>query len=556
MQAHEQFYQEMIQLLIEKGVNKKTITTQKIKLCKKYNLQKIPTDIQLLLHATPEQFAQLQLVTKPMRTQSGVAPIALMTAPHHCPHGKCTFCPGGINSPFGDVPQSYTGHEPSTMRGIRNNYDSYLMTMNRLEQYTILGHCPQKAEVIIMGGTFPAMPKEYQEEFVINTFKALNDFSKFYQKDLFDISAFKTFFELPGEKGNTERVANIKKKLLTLKTTTTLLAEQEKNEQAHVRCVGLTIETKPDWGFAEHGNTMLRLGCTRVELGIESVYDDVLTHVHRGHTVADTKKSIRELKDLGFKIHAHYMPGLPLTTKEMDIEGMKQLFSNPDFRPDMLKLYPTMVSPGTGLWHDWKQGKFTPLTTEEASKLISEFKPFVPEYCRIMRVQRDVPTKFWSAGVSMTNLRQHIFETYKPNCRCIRCREPGMRQVEYAAVQMHVQEYAASKGTEFFISFDDTKNDLIIGFCRMRFPSQCLREEITKHTALIRELHVYGTATALGNEGILQHRGYGKQLLQKAEEIARLSGKKKMVVIAGIGVREYYYKQGYTKEGPYVSKEL
>ncbi len=557
----EQFYREILSHLLVKGIDKKTITTQKIILCKQYGLKEVPTDIQILLHATPEQLKQLRLVTKPMRTQSGVAPIALMTAPHNCPHGKCTFCPGGINSPFGDVPQSYTGHEPSTMRAIRNNYDSYLITMNRLEQYTLLGQCPEKAEIIIMGGTFPAMPLAYQEEFITNTFKALNDFEMFYHNGEFDILAFKTFFELPGEKGNIERVQRLKQKLLALKTTvtqtpTTLEQEQQRNETARVRCVGLTIETKPDWGFAKHGQDMLRFGCTRVEIGVESVYDEVLKHVHRGHTVAETKKSIQELKDLGFKIHAHYMPGLPLTTHDMDLEGMKKLFSDSEYRPDMLKLYPTMVSLGTGLWHDWKAGKFIPLTTEEAAKLIAEFKPFVPEYCRIMRIQRDVPTKFWSAGVGMTNLRQYIAEKYKPKCRCIRCREPGTRAIDYNSVQMRVQEYTASKGTEFFISVEDTKNDIIIGFCRLRFPSQCLREEITPDTALIRELHVYGLATALDSTGLVQHRGYGKKLLQKAEELALQHGKKKMVVISGVGVREYYYKQGYAREGVYVSKIL
>ncbi|HLD79647.1 MAG TPA: tRNA uridine(34) 5-carboxymethylaminomethyl modification radical SAM/GNAT enzyme Elp3 [Candidatus Nanoarchaeia archaeon] len=530
---------------------------------KKHKLSKTPTNIEILVSLPPEKIMEFKkvLLSKPTRTISGVSPVAIMTAPSKCPHGKCTFCPGGLNSPWGDVPQSYTGHEPATMRGIRNNYDSYLQVFNRLQQYVLMGHSFDKIEIIIMGGTFTAEPKVYQEEFVYGLFKAMNDFSDLFfdGQGEFDFPKFKEFFQLPGDMYDKEREHNIQSKLLELKqkTKTTLEEEQVRNEISHIRCVALCIETKPDWGFLEHGNEMLRQGCTRVELGIQSVYDDILKHVHRGHTAEDSKKSIRILRDLGFKINFHYMPGLPLTDYERDMAGMRQLFSDPDYKPDMIKVYPCMVAPGTALYYQYKKGEFTPLSTEEAAKRISEFYSFVPEYCRIQRVQRDVPTKYWEAGVDMTNLRQYIDEKYPVKCRDIRAREPKGKLINWEKVELKVTEYEASRGKEFFIAAEDTQNDVLIGFCRLRFPFECLRSEITAGSALIRELHVYGTATAIGDEGLVQHKGWGTKLMQKAEELAREHGKDKMVVISGVGVRKYYEeKLGYRKEGPYVVKEL
>ena len=556
-------YQDLITELKKNNLTEKQFSALKRELALKHKEKTIPSNIQILLHAPEEDlhFLKKKLLTKPVRTISGVSPVALMTAPSKCPHGKCTFCPGGISSPWGDVPQSYTGHEPATMRGMRNNYDSYLMTFNRLEQYILLGHTVDKIEFIIMGGTFTATPKEYQEEFIYGAFKALNDFSDFFfdQEGNIKIEEFKSFFELPGEMRDANRMQHIQDKLLQLKqkTNTTLEQEQLRNETAKVKCVALCIETKPDWGFLEHGNEMLRQGCTRVELGIESVYDDVLAHTHRGHTVADSKKSIQILRDLGFKINFHYMPGLPLTDRERDIAGMKLLFDDPDYRPDMIKFYPCMVAPGTTLYLQWKQGEFEPISTEEAAERIVPIKEYTPEYCRIQRIQRDVPTKYWSAGVGLTNFRQFIHEKYKPKCRCIRCREPLGKKVNWNNIQINVMEFEASMGTEFFIAAEDPTQDILIGFCRLRFPQEYLRPEITAESALIRELHVYGTATAIGEEGMVQHKGWGKKLMQKAEEIAKDHGKKKMVVISGIGVKKYYEeKLGYEKEGPYMVKTL
>lgn len=526
------------------------------KIASKYKQKELPSLIQILIHLKEEDRKKFKV--KPTRTMSGVTPIAIMTKPIPCPHGKCIYCPGGINSQFGDVPQSYTGGEPATMRAIRNHYDPYLQIFNRLEHYVLLGHPIDKIELIVMGGTFPSFTKEYQEEFIKFSFKAMNDFSDlFFKKNEFDYIKFKEFFELPtNDFKDTKRTEKIQKKLLKIKANCILEKEQTKNETASIRCIALCIETKPDWGLLQQGNELLRLGCTRIELGIQSVYEEVIKHVHRGHTIQDTIDSIRILKDLGFKISAHYMPGLPLTNKKQDIEGMKTLFLDSDYCPDMLKIYPTMVSKGTSLHADYLQGKFKPIDAKEAAERIVEFKKFVPEYCRIQRIQRDVPTKQWEAGVELTNFRQYMVQNYKVKCRCIRCREPRDKHVNWDKIKIKTTEYEASKGKEFFIAAEDIENDLIIGFARLRFPSELLREEITKDSAMIRELHVYGTATAIGEEGLVQHKGWGKKLMQEAEKIAKKHKKTKMLVISGIGVRQYYYKLGYKKEGPYVTKQL
>ncbi|MAG61114.1 tRNA uridine(34) 5-carboxymethylaminomethyl modification radical SAM/GNAT enzyme Elp3 [archaeon] len=565
----ETVIQEILGEIKAKNVkNKKDLGIIKREISKKYKLKKIPTDIRLLLSLPESEIQNLNSVfaTKPTRSLSGVSPVAIMTRPAKCPHGKCTYCVGGVNSPWGDVPQSYTGHEPATMRGKRNDYDAYLQVSNRLQQYVLLNQPVDKIEIIVMGGTFPAESKEYQDEFILGVYQALNDFSDMFfdSKGNLQFVAFKKFFELPGELHDKKREKSIHAKLRLLKSKRSLSIEEEQvtNEKKKVRCVALCIETKPDWGLLPHGNVMLDQGCTRVELGIQSVYDDVLAEVNRGHDTAVSKKSIQILRDLGFKINFHYMPGLPLTDRERDISGMKQLFTDSGYKPDMIKFYPCMVGPGTALYYQWKEGKFKPIDTDEAASRLVPVKKIIPSYCRVQRIQRDVPTKYWEGGVGLTNFRQHLHQKVGVECRCIRCREPKNKQVDFDSVKLNVKEFEASGGKEFFISFDDEKNDLILGFARLRFVKEALRPEITANSALLRELHVYGVTVPLeGDEkelsdSAVQHKGYGKKLVAKAEEIARFAGCDKMIVISGVGVREYYRKLGYVREGPYMVKEL
>ncbi|HJX05534.1 MAG TPA: tRNA uridine(34) 5-carboxymethylaminomethyl modification radical SAM/GNAT enzyme Elp3 [Candidatus Nanoarchaeia archaeon] len=558
----QDFFKEIINYVKKSKPAKDKLMKEKVRLCSKFKLGKIPTDIEILLHADKEDLAFLRkyLHTKPTRTISGVAVVAIMTKPIACPHGRCAMCPGGVQSFFGEVPQSYTGKEPATLRAIRNNYDSYLQVFNRLEQYVVLGQNPEKVELIIMGGTFPSFPASYQKEFVIHAFKAMNDFSKLFYNKIgeMDIVKFKEFFELPGEVGSKKRVISIQKKLLLLKKKNKLSLEQEQknNETSNIRCIGLTVETRPDYAKLKHANEMLRLGCTRVELGVQSVYDEPLKRIERGHNVNESIIATRVLKDLGFKINYHMMLGLPGVNHDEEIKGLKQLFSNPDFKPDMLKLYPCMVLKGTKLFDEWVRGEYKPLTTEEAARLILEFKKHVPEYVRIMRVQRDIPTSMTEAGVDRTNLRQYISELMEKEgvkCRCIRCREIKGKEIK-GKIELRTNNYLASGGEEYFISL--VNHDYLLGFCRLRFPSQSLKKEITKDSALIRELHVYGSAVRIGGKGLIQHKGFGKELLRAAEDIAKKAGKKKMIIISGVGVRDYYRKLGYKKEGPYMAKKI
>ncbi len=558
------FYKEIISYVKQNKPSKIKLSKEKMRLCSKYGLEKTPTDIQILMHVEKDDvgFLKKYLYTKPGRTMSGVAVVAVMTKPLACPHGSCAMCPGGVNSFFGNIPQSYTGREPATMRAMRNKYDSYLQVFNRLEQYVVLGQSPEKVELIIMGGTFPSFPKDYQEEFVYYAFKAMNDFSKlFYKNNELNIVEFKEFFRLPGEVGNADRTKRIHKKLFAIKKKDkkSLEEEQRLNEKSNIRCVGLTIETRPDYAKLKYANEMLRRGCTRVELGVQSVYDRALEDIERGHDVNASIEATRILKNLGFKINYHMMLGLPSINYKQDLEGLKELFTNPDFRPDMLKIYPCMVLKGTKLYTDWKKGRYKPLTTQQATKLIIDFKKFVPEYVRIMRVQRDIPTRMTVAGVDKTNLRQLIHEKMKKQgvkCRCIRCREIKAQEIK-GGVSIKINKYSASGGQEYFISAE-TK-DSVIGFCRLRLPSQSMRKEITKKSALIRELHVYGSAVQPGRKsrrGSSQHKGFGKKLLCRAEAVAKKAGMKKIVVISGVGVRDYYRKLGYKKQGAYMVKNL
>lgn len=523
---------------------KKKISQEKQKLAKKYNIQ-ILTDIQILLNMNWDQVQMYKkiLMTKPTRSISGVAVIAIMTNPAKCPHGKCIFCPGGLDSFYGDVPQSYTGKEPATLRGIRSNYNAYFQVMSRLEQYIMTGHVPDKVELIVMGGTFPARDKKYQEEFIGDALQAMNDFSNSFFSDSgeFYYEDFKTFFLLPGDINSEERRKEIQNRLTTLKVDKHLNQIQTENETSRIKCVGLTVETRPDYGYTKHGKELLKLGVTRIELGIQCLEDNVLKFTERGHGVDEIIKSTKELKDLGFKLNYHYMIGLPGMTKEKDISNLTKLFDNPNFRPDMLKIYPTMVMPGTKLQKLYEKGEYTSLKTEDIIEIITELKKIIPKYCRIMRIQRDIPSEQAITGQFPNNLREQI----NTQCNCIRCREIGRHPKEQNKIPiLDVLEYQASDGKEFFISYE-TENALF-GFCRLR---------ITKN-ALVRELHVYGTTTSIGETGTIQHQGLGTQLLIKAEKIAKDNCMKKMFIISGIGVRKYYEKFNYSLEGPYMVKTL
>ncbi len=477
-----------------------------------------------------------KLGRKPSRVLSGVAPVAIMTQPYPCPHGKCIYCPGG---PDQGTPQSYIGEEPALMRAIRVHYDPYLQVHTRLKQYEILGYFPSKVDLIIMGGTFLAMPLDYQEWFITMALEAMNRYP---------------IKEKPS-------------KWISLEEA------QVKNEYARVRCIGLTIETRPDWAKEKHADWMLYLGATRVEIGVQSIYDDVLDLVRRGHGVKDTIEATRILKDSGFKVVYHVMPGLPGSSFERDVEMMKEIFENPDYRPDYLKIYPTLVIKGTGLYEWWRKGLYKPLSDEEAVELICEMYKYIPKYVRVIRVQRDVPSTIIEAGPKKGNLRELVEK------RCmekgirineIRFREVGRQLWKFGKVpneqciRLTRLTYEASMGIEEFLAVEDTCNDIIIGFLRLRIPSEkAHRPEIDSKTAIVRELHIYGPMVPIGEKPHplfeWQHRGWGRKLLREAERIASEEyGCRKILVLSGIGARQYYRRLGYYRPptSPYMHKIL
>ncbi len=555
---------EFVNILNDEIVKKKLNSISDIiklrdSLARKLKPKQIPSLTTIFAKANNEEKLYLKkiLKTKPNRTLSGVSPVAVMTMPSNCPpQAKCIFCPGGINSQFGNTPKSYTGNEPASMRAKRNLYDSYLQVFNRLEHYVLLNQDISKCDVIVMGGTFTAFAKQYQEEFVKYIFKAMNDFSDlFFKNNEFDYKKFNEFFELDKEFKDPERIKRVIDKILDIKGKCDIKKEQLKNEKSNCKIIGLTLETRPDCVDLDIGNFMLELGATRIELGIQSTDDKVLDFMKRGHGNKESIDAIKLLRDLGFKLNLHYM--IFDNNVEKEVEDMKKLFSTEDYNPDMLKIYPCMIFPGTELYKYFKEGKYEEVKTEKAAEIISEFKKYIEPYCRVMRIQRDIPPKYSVGGVDKSNLRQYVEELCKKKgikCKCIRCREIGRNQ-KIIDDHVYVQEYNASGGKEFFISIG---KDPLIGFARLRFPSQSLRKEITKNSAIIRELHVYSTALKVGSKGEgFQHKGYGKILMDKAEEISRKNGKKKMIVISGVGVKDYYIqKLGYEKDGVYVSKKI
>ena len=470
-------------------------------------------------------------VKKLIRAASGIHVVAIMTKPYPCP-GKCVYCFGG---PSYDTPQSYLGEEPALMRAVQNNFHPYLQVQNRLQQYVAKGHNPVKVEMIVMGGTFTALPLDYQEWFIAQAFKALNDFPYFRLEESVDIEEAKKL-----------------------------------NERARVRCTGLTLETRPDYAKRFHIDNMLRLGATRVEIGVQTVYDDVLELVHRGHGVEESIAATRRLKDAGLKVVYHMMIGLPGMTPQKDLEAFKTIFTDSRFMPDMIKIYPTLVIKGSKLYEWWIRGDYEPYSEEVTIDLVAKILSIVPPWVRVMRVHRDVPAPIIEAGVKKSNLRELAMVRLRKlglRCREIRCREAGINYVKRGILPVEENiklvryDYEASGGHEVFLSFEDVRQDLLIGILRLRIPSEkAWRYEIREtSSAIVRELHVYSLALPLGerSEVSWQHRGYGRRLLMEAERIAREEfDVKKILVMSGIGVKEYYRKLGYRDDGVYVSKTL
>ncbi|MCL2141783.1 MAG: tRNA uridine(34) 5-carboxymethylaminomethyl modification radical SAM/GNAT enzyme Elp3 [Methanimicrococcus sp.] len=554
--------------------SEKELAQVKKKICKRYKLSSLPSNGDIILSGNPDEKKAVRdiLQRKPVRTISGVAVLAAMTSPAPCPHGKCLPCPGGPDSTF-HSPQSYMGREPAAMRAFEFRFDPYQQVSSRLKQLNTIGHDVSKAELIVMGGTFSARSIDYQEWFVKRCLEAMNDYDEYdgcgkseeseeYKNH--GASVGKKWQQSAASCGTSPESAYI-----------SLEDVQKANETAYVRNVGMTLETRPDWAKEEHIDEFLKLGGTKVELGVQSVFEDVLLKMNRGHTVSETAAANRRLRDSGFKVGFHMMPGLFDTDMDRDVLGFKMLFENPDFKPDYLKIYPTLVTEGTKLCEMWQNGEYKPLDDENGPLLISKIKELLPKWTRLQRIQRDIPADQILAGIQKSNLRQNaedLLHARGGKCKCIRCREVGHNILKGNSplpenIQLLVEKYDSCGGLEHFISFEDLKADVLIGFLRLRFLNSPHRPEI-KNTAMVRELHVYGALTPIGetaetlsapladNSRAWQHRGYGKELLQKAEEIVSDGGFEKIAVISGIGVREYYRKYGYEFDGTYMIKKL
>jgi elongator complex protein 3 len=494
-----------------------------------HQLSRMLSNAEIISALTLEERRKLLpiLRRKNTRTISGVTVVAVMTKPQPCPQPEpCAYCPGG---PKQGVPQSYTGHEPAALRGSQNSYDPYSQVQSRINQLTAIGHRVDKIELIIMGGTFPATPLEYQTWFIQRSLDAI-----------------------------------------TGKKSANLEEAKRQAETSRIRNVGITVETRPDWCKDPHVDAMLDMGVTRVEIGVQNPDDELYRLAGRTHTVADVIEATRVAKDAGLKIVYHLMPGMPGSNPAMDLAAFKRVFTDQAFKPDMIKIYPCLVIKGTKAHNWYLEGVYKPYLTEEAAELIAEVKRQLPPWVRVMRVQRDIPARLIVAGVDKSNLRQIVHQKlaeHGERCSCIRCREvghclavdkvtPGLDKIKILTIR-----YRASEGEEIFISAEDPENNVLIGYLRLRVPSaKAHRSEITAvPSAIVRELHVYGPLVPVGKhlERAWQHKGYGGILLNEAERLAREDyDLRKILVISALGTKQYYMRFGYERDGVYVSKLL
>jgi elongator complex protein 3 len=530
IQEHEAQYDE--------SKPKKDINLNKLRgqMAKKHRLSNQPP-LTAIISAVPEHYKKYilpKLIAKPIRTSSGIAVVAVMCKPHRCPHiaftgNICVYCPGGPDSDFEYSTQSYTGYEPTSMRAIRARYDPFEQARGRVDQLKSLGHSVDKIEYIIMGGTFMSLPQDYRDNFISQLHNALSGYTN---------------------------TTNVDEAVLAA-------------SQSTMKCVGITIETRPDYCLDTHLSSMLRYGCTRLEIGVQSLYEDVARDTNRGHTVTAVAHTFCLAKDAGFKVVSHMMPDLPNVGMERDLYQFQEYFENPAFRTDGLKIYPTLVIRGTGLYELWRTGRYKNYTPNALIDLVARILALIPPWTRIYRVQRDIPMPLVTSGVENGNLRELALARMKDFgtvCRDVRTREVGVNEVKNkirpSQVELVRRDYMANGGWETFLAYEDPKQDILIALLRLRKCSTATTfrpELISQPSSLVRELHVYGMAIPVHgrDKAKFQHQGYGGLLMKEAERIARSEhGSAKIAVISGVGVRGYYERLGYWLDGPYMSKML
>lgn len=526
---------EIIQELLEAHESKKDVNLNRMKarLSSKYCLESSPRLVDIIA-AIPQDAKKIllpKLRAKPIRTASGIAVVAVMCKPHRCPHinmtgNICVYCPGGPDSDFEYSTQSYTGYEPTSMRAIRARYNPFLQTRHRVEQLKQLGHSVDKVEFIVMGGTFMCLPEDYRDYFIRNLHDALSGH-----------------------------------------TSSSVAEAVRYSEKSRTKCIGITIETRPDYCLKRHLSDMLTYGCTRLEIGVQSVYEDVARDTNRGHTVRAVCESFQLSKDAGYKIVAHMMPDLPNVDFERDIEQFIEFFENPAFRADGLKIYPTLVIRGTGLYELWKTGRYKSYPPSTLVDLVAKILALVPPWTRVYRVQRDIPMPLVSSGVEHGNLRELALARMKDlgtDCRDVRTREVGIQEIHNKVrpyqIELIRRDYVANGGWETFLSYEDPEQDILVGLLRLRKCSEeTFRPELKGNCSIVRELHVYGSVVPVNarDPTKFQHQGFGMLLMEEAERIAREEHESiKLAVISGVGTRNYYAKIGYKLDGPYMSKIL
>ena len=494
----------------------------------KYHLSKTPKFRDIIKYLPSDSNIRRKMMVKPIKTASGVLVITVMAKPYDCPHGRCIYCPGGKEL---NIPLSYTGKEPVTRLAQKFDYNPKNQIISKLEQEYSRGHNISKIELVIVGGTFPFMYQDYQRNFMKECFEALNGVE-----------------------------------------SSSLKNAQKLNETSDIRCVGLTVETKPDYCKEVHVDLMLELGMTRVEIGVQTLSEKVYKNINRGHTIDDVYQSFQIAKDAGYKIVAHMMPGLPGSNPQKDLEDFKKLFEDSRLKPDMLKIYPTLLLKDTGLAKLYEKGIYKPYPDEVFIDLLLEIKKTVPPWIRIMRIQREIESEDILYGYKNGNIRQILQQKLKEQglqCNCIRCREVGIKKLtNFGDIKIMPKriDYDSSQGKEVFLSLEDYDNETLYGFLRLRKLAKPHRKELREKdgnpSAIVRELHVLGQVVDIGNNNDFnfnssQHRGYGSNLLGIAENIVKNEfGLDSLSIISAIGTRQYYKKLGYEENGPYVSKEL
>ena len=522
---------------------------------REFKMKAPPGDAQLFLMLDDDMKIKLGqfLRRKPTRTLSGVAPVAIMTSPSYCPHGTCTYCPGGPK--FGTA-QSYTGYEPAARRAERNQFDASAQVLDRLNQYHAIGHNASKIDLIFMGGTFTSRSNDYRHNFVKGAFDAANG-----------------------------------------SVSSSLEQAHEINENSERRIIGLTIETRPDRCDIDTVKWMLDIGTTRIELGIQCLDEDVLTSVNRGHTVKEGMTAAKRVRDAGLKVNLHMMPGLPGIERSKDLEMLLEVMQGESWRPDMMKIYPCLVVKGAELVEKWERGEFIPMRNQEAIELIAEVLHKAPPWMRIQRIQRDIPAHEILDGVTAGNLRQlatrHLLQTGKRS-GCIRDREIGRVEKSPNLEQFEIicRHYNSAGGRELFISYEaphpdskkqiegfeggvpkltddgihhwrntDPPGGVVAGFLRLRLPSENLLDiNEDGKTAIIREVKVFGKVVGVGEAADgeqKQHKGLGKLLVAEAEKRAKeLFSCEHIRVTAGVGVRKWFHSLGFRRKGPWMGKKL